>query len=152
MGTKNIETIGKVAYNNHAIAKTGFNIVSCQFALHYFFKDKPTLKNFMINIVECTALNGIFIGTCYDGAKVFNLLKENNFTAYNDEELILNISKKYNEDTFPNNVSSLGYAIEIFQESINKPVVEYLVNFDFLIRIMENYGFVLEKKNRRMVL
>lgn len=148
MGTKNIETIGKVAYNNHAIAKTGFNIVSCQFALHYFFKDKPTLKNFMINIVECTALNGIFIGTCYDGAKVFNLLKENNFTAYNDEELILNISKKYNEDTFPNNVSSLGYAIEIFQESINKPVVEYLVNFDFLIRIMENYGFVLEKKEQ----
>ena len=33
-------------------------------------------------------------------------------------------------------------AVDVYQESINKTFTEYLVNFDFLIRVMENYGFV----------
>ena len=144
-GSKNIDAIGKVAFENYGTASKGFNIVSCQFALHYFFKDKATFKNFMINLVECTALNGVFVGTCYDGKTVHNLLKEGNFTSREGNELLLSISKKYDNETFPNDSNCLGYAIEIFQESINKPITEYLVNFEFFIRIMENYGFVLEK-------
>ena len=147
-GPKNVEVIGKVAFENYGIASKGFNIVSCQFALHYFFKDKASFKNFMINLVECTALNGIFIGTCYDGKTVHNLLKEGNFTSYENDELLLSIVKKYEDETFPNDSNCLGYAIEIFQESINKPITEYLVNFEFLIRSMENYGFVLEKPTK----
>ena len=37
---------------------------------------------------------------------------------------------------------SLGYPIHVFQESINQYIQEYLVNFPYLIRIIENYGFV----------
>ena len=143
-GPKNIDAIGKIPFNNYGIASKGFNIVSCQFALHYFFKNKATLKNFMINLVECTALNGIFIGTCYDGKSIHTLLNESNFVTYENDELLLSITKKYENDKFPNDLNCLGYAIEIFQESINKPITEYLVNFEFFIRIMENYGFVLE--------
>jgi len=36
----------------------------------------------------------------------------------------------------------LGYAIDIYQETINKTFREYLVNFNYLNRILENYGFV----------
>ncbi len=144
-GSKNIDAIGKVAFENYGTAAKGFNVVSCQFALHYFFKDKATFKNFMINLVECTALNGLFIGTCYDGKTVFDLIKKENYTSYEGEELLLSIVKKYDQETYPNDSKCLGYAIEIFQESINKPITEYLVNFEFFIRIMENYGFVLEK-------
>ena len=143
-GIKNVESIGKVPFENYGIVPNGFNIVSCQFALHYFFKNKATLKNFMINLVECTALNGIFIGTCYDGKYVYDLLNAGKFTSYEGDELLLSITKQYEHDTFPNDSSCLGYAIEIFQESINKPITEYLVNFEFFIRIMENYGFVLD--------
>jgi hypothetical protein len=36
----------------------------------------------------------------------------------------------------------MGYGISVWQESINKHNTEYLVNFDYLQRIAENYGFV----------
>ena len=52
-------------------------------------------------------------------------------------------NKKYDYDYFNDDISCLGYPIEIFQDSINKSTIEYLVNFDFFIRIMENYGFTI---------
>jgi hypothetical protein len=33
--------------------------------------------------------------------------------------------------------------IHVYQDSINKTFPEYLVNFDYFVRMMENYGFVL---------
>lgn len=148
IGSNSIALHGKVVNKHFAIAKNGFNTVSCQFALHYFFKDKNTLQNFIINIVESTAINGLFVGTCYNGKKIFELLKNTkNLNFYDDyDNLILNINKKYDFNYFNDNISSLGYPIEIFQDSINKSTIEYLVNFDFFIRIMENYGFKLKKQ------
>jgi len=40
-------------------------------------------------------------------------------------------------------VSSLGYQIDVFQESINKMIPEFLINYNYLNRAMENYGFRL---------
>ena len=37
--------------------------------------------------------------------------------------------------------TSLGYKIDVYQESINKTFSEYLVNFEFLTRALNNYGF-----------
>ena len=37
----------------------------------------------------------------------------------------------------------LGYKISVYQDSINKVIPEYLVNFDYFNRIMEDYGFVV---------
>jgi hypothetical protein len=54
----------------------------------------------------------------------------------------LEITKRYSQTGFPDNESSLGYAIDVYQETINKVFREYLVNFDYLTQIMENYGFV----------
>jgi hypothetical protein len=49
----------------------------------------------------------------------------------------------YDYTAFPDDELSLGYSISVFQESIGQHIVEYLVNFDFFRRVMENYGFVL---------
>ena len=40
----------------------------------------------------------------------------------------------------------VGHLINVYQESINKTFREYLVNFDYLTRVLENYGFVLASK------
>jgi len=53
------------------------------------------------------------------------------------------ITKQYDNDTFDNNESCLGYQIDVYQESINKVFPEYLVNYDYLIRLLEQYGFAL---------
>ena len=52
------------------------------------------------------------------------------------------IKKLYNQNEFSNDENSLGYAVDVYQESINKTFREYLVNFEFFTRVLENYGFV----------
>ena len=50
---------------------------------------------------------------------------------------------KYDHTGFPEDENSLGYTVDVYQESINNTFSEYLVNFPYLIRVMENYGFAL---------
>jgi hypothetical protein len=146
-GPKERKLLGEGVYKYYGVGHDGFQISSCQFALHYFFENALTLHKFVQNVADCTRLGGYFIGTCYDGRTVFNLLKNKNpgegFTIMNNEKKIYEISKIYNQTGFPDDELSLGYAIDVYQESINKVFREYLVNFEYFIRVMENYGFVV---------
>ena len=145
-GPKDAGILGKGVHKHYGIAQSGFQITSCQFALHYFFENKSTFHNFLRNVVECTRIQGYFIGTCYDGASVFNLLKGKkngeSETIMTNGRKIFEITKQYDETGFPDDDMSLGYGINVYQESINKVFREYLVNFDYFIRIMGDYGFV----------
>ena len=148
-GPKDATVLGKGVYKNYGIADSGFNVSSCQFAMHYFFEDSKTVHSFLRNLSECTKVNGYYIGTCYDGETVFNLLKskekEESITIFKGGQKIYEITKQYDKTGFPDDDLSLGYGIDIYQESINTQKVfrEYLVNFNYLIRVMEDYGFVL---------
>jgi hypothetical protein len=128
----------------YGIGKSGFNVSSCQFAIHYMFGNETTLLNFLQNVAECTHMNGYFIGTCYDGETIFNKLRK---TEMDDSLVIKNnvkiwsITKRYDSDNFLPDSSSLGYKISVFQESINNTFDEYLVNFRYLVIMMEHYGF-----------
>jgi hypothetical protein len=75
-GPKEADKIGKGVSRQYGKGADGFNISSCQFAIHYFFENPDNLKGFMKNVAECTKQNGYFIGTCYDGKLVFNELKK----------------------------------------------------------------------------
>ena len=145
-GNKNELLLGKRVYNNYGICKDGFNISSIQFALHYMFENETILHQFLKNISQCTSLDGYLIGTCYDGHKVFKLLNDttinNSITLFKNDNKIWEITKKYSYSQFNDDETSIGYAIDVFQESINKTFREYLVNFNYLKRLLENYGFV----------
>ena len=149
-GTKNAITLGKGVYNNYGIAKNGFNVSSIQFAFHYMFENKDILTEYLNNVSQCTALNGYFIGCCYNGKKIFNYLEDVNIgesrSLFNNENKIWEITRRYENNEFNNDESCIGYAIDVFQESINKTFREYLVNFDYVVRLMEDYGFVLLKE------
>lgn len=153
-GSKDVSLLGKGVYKNYGIGEQGFNISSCQFAMHYFFKDKPTLHGFLRNITECTKLNGYYIGTCFDGKTVFNSLKNKKkgegIVIYNEKHKIFELIKQYDQTGFPDDENSIGYAIDVYQETINKTFREFLVNFDYLIKIMEDYGFVLLTKEEAL--
>ena len=58
-----------------------------------------------------------------------------------------NIKKLYQNEEFKDDESSLGYKIDVYQESINKTFSEYLVNYEYLIQLIENYGFVLVERD-----
>jgi len=146
-GPKDEEKLGKGVAKQYGKGEDGFNISSCQFALHYFFENQSTFQNYIRNVAECTKLGGYFIGTCYDGKLIFNLLNKKSIgesiEMYENDKKIWEIRKEYDDDKFEDDVTSLGYKINVFQETINKMFAEYLVNFDYLDRIMENYGFKL---------
>ena len=38
------------------------------------FESEPILHEFITNLKHSTLLEGYFIGTCYDGQKIFNML------------------------------------------------------------------------------
>ena len=55
---------------------------------------------------------------------------------------IYEVIKQYETSKFNDDENSVGLAIDVYQESINKTFREYLVNFDYLVRVLENYGLV----------
>jgi hypothetical protein len=149
-GPKDKDKLGLGVYKQYGKGSDGFNISSCQFALHYFFQNKHTLNNFLKNVSECTKLGGYFVGACYNGNSIFNSLINVNpldsISIIDDKSKLLQITKDYPHTEFEPNETSLGYKINVFQETINQSISEYLVNFDYLIRMMENYGFVTLSK------
>jgi mRNA (guanine-N7-)-methyltransferase len=144
-GPKDADKIGKGVARQYGKGIDGFNVSSCQFAIHYFFENPDVLKGFMKNISECTKQNGYFIGTCYDGKLVFNELRKtktgDSIQIIEGGKKIWGITKEYGSDLFEDNSSSIGYKINVYQESINQVISEYLVNFDYFNRIMSAYGF-----------
>ena len=139
--------VGKYVEEQYGKGKDGFNISSCQFAVHYFFKNEETCKNFFLNVAECTKKNGYFIGTCYNGSEIFKILNDykigETIRKNKNGKMIWEITKNYDKTEFKSDASSLGYEIIVYQESINNRFSEYLVNFEFLEKIMRSCGFEL---------
>jgi len=142
------ETLGKGIYNAYGKGKDGFDIVSNQFSIHYFFENQHTFYNFIRNVSENCKVGGYFIGTCYNGQKIFRELSskkigESIFILNENRSKMWEIKKKYESEEFNDDNSCLNYKIDVYQESINKTFSEYLVNFNYLTRELENYGFAL---------
>ena len=131
-------------------AENKFDIVSLQFALHYYFKDLKSLNGLIQNIKENIKEDGYFIGTCFDGETVFNKLKkveENSFIeGFKNKTRIWRIKKGYSNNELNDDHTSLGIPIWVYVETINKVFKEYLVNFKYLVSVMKENGFELENK------
>jgi SAM-dependent methyltransferase len=152
-GPKDAKVLGQGVYKQYGVAAEGFDVCSVQFAVHYMFETQETLHNFLQNVSEVTKEGGYFIGTSYDGEKLFKMLKnlpenESKVIMVTDEKTgqkkkIWELIKRYDRAEFNDDETCLGYAVDVFQESINKVFREYLVNYTYLTRVLENYGFVL---------
>ena len=164
-GVKDQKSTLKAIGEQFGIAKDGFDLSSVQFALHYFFKNKNTAHQFMRNISECTKVGGYFIATCYDGKTIFEKLKKNSvkqteimeddsvkpsilILTKDKQRKMLEITKLYPQTGFNDDEPCVGYAIDVWQESINKKFIEYLVNCKYVVKLMNSYGFdLLSKKD-----
>ena len=146
-GEKNEEKLGKGVFRQYGKGVDGFNIASCQFAIHYFFESKNKVHQFLKNVTETTKVGGYFIGTSYDGVTLFKELSAKkqgeSIHIYKDDNKVWEIVKQYSHETFNSDDTSIGYAVDVYQETIGKLFREYLVNYDYLIQLIENYGFLL---------
>lgn len=146
-GPKDRSLLGEGVYKHYGKVADGFQISSIQFAIHYFFENKFTLHEFLRNISECTKVNGYVVGTCFDGKRMFDFLQSSNKgdtkSIFRGKNKLWSVTKQYEQDEFLADYTCLGYTIDVFQESINQTLREYLVNFDYMIQLMEDYGFSL---------
>jgi len=139
----------KIEKDYLGLANKGFDIISSQFSVHYYFKNEMTLRGYLQNLSDNCKKGGFFVGTCYDGMKVFNLLKENPLFEMNDEfdNKVFSITKNYDIESFKyqsNNIKTLfNQKIEVYMNSIGQSIIEYLVNFDLFKELMEEYRFKL---------
>lgn len=50
--------------------KDPFDLVSCQFAMHYSFVDEPSARTFLKNAVGMLKPGGVFVGTLPDADRI----------------------------------------------------------------------------------
>lgn len=138
-----------------------FDVVNCFFAIHYFFRDEPTLSSFLQNVNEMLTFNGFFVGTLVDGKTVHeNLIEcDNNFTDLSDssdnqpkKHCTYSIKGVYNVKQQLSQLSPYGNQIDVF---LNDSIIhdydhlqpftkkEYLVNFDKFVEIAKHFGLEL---------
>ena len=121
-----------------------YDIISIMFAIHYFFKDRETLNGLIKNIVENIKEGGYLIGACFNGKKCHEKLLEKPSIEYSlGDQLLLKIDKRYDEDEFNDDATSLGRRIGVDMYTIGTESIEYLVNFNYLTAILEENGITL---------
>ena len=127
--------------------RDGADVVSCMFAIHYFFKDEQTFKGLIRNIDETVKVDGYFIGCCFDGHEIFTMLKDvekgHSKIGKIGNTKIWSITKEYDTDSFEANEDSLGLAIDVNFISIGEEYTEYLVSFDYLKQKLQEIGLVV---------
>lgn len=128
-------------------AAKGFDVVSCMFAIHYFFTDRYAIDGFLRNIADNLKVGGFFVGCCFDGDSVYNLLRDKQdggvITGTEKGQDIWSIKRSYGhmeEDVLPSSDASLGKAVDVYYISIGEHHREYLVSFSYLQKRMAEIG------------
>ena len=118
-----------------------FDVINCQFAIHYFFESQKKLDRLIENVNNTLKKKGVFVITCMDGMKAINKMTKN---KYKTNVVTMKLGKS-------NTNSLVGNEIEVKVEGTkyfkNKSSKEYLVNITKFVKHMENNGFVLEMQS-----
>ena len=132
---------------------TQFDIITMMFALHYMFNDEDKVSILINNIDKQIKKGGYFIGCCFDGKAVFDLLQDMNVndvkTGRKNEQIIWKITKKYDLNSWSHEDPSIFYnlPIDVYIRSINMNITEYLVNFEIFVQKLQEVNIKLIQTN-----
>lgn len=135
----NIEIIYKNVDLRKQIINTEFkkvSIITCNFALHYFFENKYIFNTFIKSVTNNLNINGYFIGTIFDGASVINKL--NNCNSYNYKDFF-----KIDKMDIENKLFGNKIKVYLKDSIIQEVSCEYLIIFGLFVYEMEKNGFIL---------
>ena len=110
-----------------------FDIVSCQFAVHYFFKNEETLNTFFTIVKNSIKDNGYFIVTTMNG----DMIDETTKTKQKIGNDLFTIEKYKDGNTYK---VDLGKDEDTDHYFADKASVEYLVKQDEVKRICDKFG------------
>ena len=95
-----------------------------------------------MNIQKNLKPGGYLIGTTLDGRKVYDWLHNKQGVSTNT----VNMIKHYKNKNSFNKLKFFGQKVEVLVKGtkyFNKPIAEYLVNFQKFLEIMDKWGFTL---------
>ena len=156
-GQGNRAVIPKLVRKQANIFKEGAGVTAMMFALHYMFQSKKSFEEFLRNVDATVKVGGYFVGCCFDGQRVFDLLRTNGIG--NGQVLerritrkdgvpvkIWSIKRQYETNEFledEDNETTFGQAIEAEFVSIGAAYTEYLVPFELLKKGFRRLGLRL---------
>lgn len=117
-----------------------FDAISCQFALHYACETDEVFRAFAKNLQKYG--KDVFFGTCSDGKSIYSLLSGKKKHLFGSDKQISGEYTKEYEDR-ESWKEEFGMAVSVFLESFDKPAIEYLVPFEKVTSILEEYGWDL---------
>lgn len=121
------------------------DIIICNFAIHYLTNNDKNIKNIISLVYKLLKDNGRFLFTCFNGEKVFDLLKDTDKWNLRDNNVLkYSIQKKYKSNILTNNGQKIGVLLPF---SNNEYYDEYLVNLDYVFNLCEKQGLLLELSN-----
>jgi ribA/ribD-fused uncharacterized protein len=117
-----------------------FDVVSCQFAMHYACETEEVFRSFAKNLQKYG--KDTFFGTCSDGKSIYSLLAGKKTHLFGTEKQKSGeYTKEYDDKESWR--EEFGMAVKVFLESFDKPAIEYLVPFEKVTAIMEEHGWDL---------
>jgi hypothetical protein len=128
----------------------GFDTVSCQFAIHYFFQSEEKLDGFLSNVSMNLRKDGMFICTFMDGKKVEEEINNNGGDMVEgrknlSKDDIINsvpvwaIIRRYNKDSD----TIYGKKIDVYIENTQKFIPEFMVNYEGLVEKAKTFNLEL---------
>jgi SAM-dependent methyltransferase len=124
-----------------------FDVINCQFAVHYFFKNDITLNNFLENIKKFLRPSGYLLLTTFDANLVNKNFDENNHiisyytTKTGTKKILFDVVKNYTEKDTEKTGLTIDVHLPAFEDDHYES--EYLVNPNFLERKMKEIGLNL---------
>ena len=131
------------------IPTTGVDLIICNFAFHYFLKDRKSLINIGKFIANYLKPGGRFIFTTFDARAIIRLLNENSgtWTVKSGDQIKYSIKKTdTTQETYSTTVlEPIGQKIDVLLPFSNdKYYTEYLVNIDYIAEELQKLNFTLE--------
>lgn len=119
-----------------------FDLVSCQFGLHYSFESLSQARRMLTNISECLRPDGYFFGTIPDAYEIVSRAqKSDNYTFGNR---IFNIKLLFDpKEGYP----LFGAKYDFHLEGV-VDCPEFLVNFQLFVKLAAEFGLELVYKAR----
>ncbi|KAJ8726509.1 hypothetical protein PYW07_001207 [Mythimna separata] len=119
-----------------------FDVVSCQFGLHYSFESLPQAKRMLTNISECLKPGGYFFGTIPDANEIVSRGKKSPDGSFGNRiyniKLLFDVEKGY---------PLFGGKYDFHLEGV-VDCPEFLVNFKLFTKLALDFGLELVYKAR----
>jgi SAM-dependent methyltransferase len=117
---------------------TQFDVVCCQFGVHYFFESHDKLENIVRILENSLKIGGVFVVTFMDNGCLQNLFGDKDSICYEkDGEIVYNLERHMTNYKFGNRLKISLNGNNILGEGSD----EWIIDFENFVDVMKKHGF-----------